>query len=62
MMNGRILAVDPRILAHCRMCYEPMYYIYDQRLRDFCYECMVENYLPKGISYEETIQITEGNY
>ncbi len=36
------LNVDPRHLAHCRYCYQPMYCIYDQTLRDFCYECEME--------------------
>jgi hypothetical protein len=38
---------DFRILAHCRMCYEPMCFIYDSNLRDYCYECTVESGLDK---------------
>lgn len=38
----RILTVDTRKLAHCKMCHEPMYCIYDQSIRDFCYECALE--------------------
>jgi len=61
-MYGRVLTVDPRILAHCRMCYEPMYYIYDQKLRDFCYECTMENALQTGLIYEETIESAESSH
>jgi hypothetical protein len=39
---NRILRVDTRKLAHCRMCREPMYCIYDEAIRDFCYECSLE--------------------
>ena len=31
---------DPRTLAHCRLCHDPMYLIYDSRLRDYCHECL----------------------
>ncbi len=33
---------DPRSLAHCRLCRDPMYFIYDWKLRDYCHECMVD--------------------
>ena len=39
---NQVLIVDTRKLAHCRMCYEPMYCIYDQSIRDYCYECSAE--------------------
>jgi len=39
---NRLLTVNPRVLAHCRMCNEPLYCIYDQNLRDVCYECTLE--------------------
>ena len=61
-MNGIILTVDPRTLAHCRACYEPMYYIYDQKLRSFCYECTLEHGLQQSMSYEQAIQGSEGAY
>ena len=28
-------------LAHCRNCIEPMYCIYDQRIRDYCHICQL---------------------
>ena len=37
-----LITVHPRELAHCKNCCEPLYVIYDQSLRDFCHECMVE--------------------
>jgi hypothetical protein len=61
-MYGRMLTVDPRTLAHCRVCYEPMYYIYDQKIRNLCYECTMEHGLQAGVSYEDIIQGTEGLY
>jgi hypothetical protein len=33
--------IDLRELAHCRQCYEPMLFIYDSELRDYCYECQM---------------------
>lgn len=33
---------DLKMLAHCRMCCEPLLYIYDTSLRDFCHECLCE--------------------
>jgi len=39
---NRVLTVDVRKLAYCRACYEPMYCIYDQSIRDFCHECALE--------------------
>jgi hypothetical protein len=41
-MAERVLTVDPRILAHCRLCFEPMYCIYDSALRDYCHECLLD--------------------
>ncbi len=41
--NDSYFSVDPRSLAHCRYCHEPMYCIYDANLRDFCWECLVES-------------------
>jgi hypothetical protein len=32
------ITVDKRVFAVCRDCGLPMYCIYDQSLRDFCYE------------------------
>jgi hypothetical protein len=61
-MNGRISAVDPRSLAHCRICYEPMYYIYDQKLRSYCYECTVEHRLQGSLSYDQVIEGPEELY
>lgn len=29
-------------LAHCKLCTEPMYCIYDQKLRDYCHGCLVD--------------------
>lgn len=37
-----IFAIDPTLLTHCRSCSEPMYFIYDDSLRDYCYECLSE--------------------
>ncbi len=36
------LDVDPKTLAHCRLCSEPMYCIYDSALRDYCYACLLD--------------------
>lgn len=36
------LTVNPRHLAHCKMCREPMFCIYDWTLRHYCWECKVE--------------------
>lgn len=41
-LDEPLLIVDTRKLAHCRMCYEPMYCIYDQSIRDYCHECTQE--------------------
>ena len=61
-MNGIILSVDPRTLAHCGICYEPMYYIYDQKLRSYCYECTLEHRVQQGLSYEQDIPSAESVY
>jgi hypothetical protein len=61
-MNGRLLTVSSRSLAHCRVCHEPMYYIYDQKVRDFCYECVVEQRVHKGMLYDDIILGPEENY
>lgn len=34
--------IDPKELAHCRCCYEPMYIIKDSSVRDYCHECLLE--------------------
>ena len=34
--------LNVRRLAHCKCCCEPMYCIYDQALRDFCWGCEVD--------------------
>jgi hypothetical protein len=52
-MYGSWLTVDPWILAHCRMCYEPMYCIYDQKIRDFCHECMMDMEAEASKEYEK---------
>ena len=42
MRSGRdkiAITVSRDSLAHCRDCLEPLYCIYDQRLRDFCHDC-----------------------
>jgi hypothetical protein len=36
------ITVDPRTLAHCKVCAEPLYCIYDQNLRSDCWECEQE--------------------
>lgn len=36
------LTVNPRLLAHCKMCRDPMYCIYDWKLRHYCWECHIE--------------------
>jgi len=41
-IENQVLIVDTRKLAHCRMCYEPMYCIYDQSIRDYCHDCVQE--------------------
>jgi hypothetical protein len=56
------LTVDPRMLAHCRACYEPMYYIYDQKLREFCYECTLEYQAQQGLAYDQLVQSVEESY
>lgn len=33
---------DPKTLAHCRLCHEPMLFIYDSAVRDFCHDCPEE--------------------
>ncbi|MDP2206972.1 MAG: hypothetical protein Q8K65_11780 [Alphaproteobacteria bacterium] len=33
------LTVNPRMLAHCRECCQPMFCIYDANLRWRCWEC-----------------------
>jgi len=61
-MYGRTFTVDPRSIAHCKICYEPMYYIYDAKLRSVCYECMIEHNLQQGLTYDQLIQESEGIY
>jgi len=41
-MNDIYITVDSRELAHCKMCWEPMYIIYDQSLRDYCHDCLTD--------------------
>lgn len=36
------ITVHPKHLAHCRLCREPMYCIYDWMLRDYCHQCTLE--------------------
>ena len=31
--------VDIREIANCTLCFEPMLYIFDHKLRPYCYEC-----------------------
>lgn len=33
------VTVNPKHLAHCRECCQPLYCIYDADLRWFCWEC-----------------------
>jgi len=33
------VTVNPKHLAHCRACCQPLYCIYDADLRWFCWEC-----------------------
>lgn len=33
---------DLRMLACCKLCGESLLYIYDQALRDYCYECLID--------------------
>jgi hypothetical protein len=54
-MYNRTYTIDPRSIAHCRACFEPMYYIYDQKLRSLCYECTAEHSLQQGLSYDHLI-------
>lgn len=34
--------VNPKELAHWRLCHETLYIIYGSSLRDFCHECTEE--------------------
>jgi hypothetical protein len=58
-MYGRIFTVDPKVLARCRLCCEPMYYIYDQKLREFCYECTMQQ-RQQELFYSDFVQNTDG--
>lgn len=42
--------VDLRELAHCKMCRDPLYCIYDWTVRDYCWECTCEM---QGLDEEE---------
>lgn len=33
---------DIRELAHCKYCWEPLYIIYDHKLRDTCRDCELD--------------------
>lgn len=33
------LTIHPKYLAHCKVCREPMYCLYEQSLRYNCYSC-----------------------
>jgi hypothetical protein len=37
-----LISVDPKKLAHCHLCKDPMYIIYDKKLRRYCYQCELE--------------------
>ena len=41
-MPGFRNAINPQELAYCRYCNYPMLYIYDQGVRKYCHECLVE--------------------
>lgn len=43
-MNDEKMYFTGRVteLAHCKCCSEPMFIIYSQKLRDYCYDCEVE--------------------
>ena len=45
---------DIRSLAHCRLCSEPMYLIYDASLRDYCQPCL------EDMAMEEARRIIRG--
>ena len=61
-MYGRISTVDPKSIAHCKICYEPMYYIYDQKIRNYCHECTLEHRLEQNLSYDQVIEGSEEIY
>ncbi len=48
-------SADPRCLAHCRYCHEPMYCIYDATLRDFCYPCELEARLQNALDIKAEV-------
>lgn len=39
--------IDPKKLAHCKLCRDPLYAIYDQKLRRYCYQCELEMRIDK---------------
>ena len=41
-MKNRALTINPSIIVRCRLCSEPMYYIYDRSVRECCFECSIE--------------------
>ncbi len=44
-------------LAHCKFCWEPMRYIYDEKCRDVCYECELEIELEHGVKKHDNGRI-----
>lgn len=42
LKNGLVINVDPKKLAHCKMCNDPMYCIYDWTLRPYCWQCSID--------------------
>lgn len=38
-MSKIIITVNPKRLAHCRMCRDPLLCIYDWKVRDYCWDC-----------------------
>lgn len=40
-MRWKRARADISQMAHCRSCIQTMTGIYDQRLRDFCHECLL---------------------
>lgn len=38
--KGTVHSADLKKLAHCKLCSEPMLFIYSQSLRDYCFECL----------------------
>lgn len=46
------LTVNPKLLAHCKLCSSPMYCIYSWGVRHYCWECSQDMQLAEGEGIE----------